>query len=123
MRSSPLYRWLLAVGLLTLGSVCASENKAAASCGDYVHIASKAETATKGEAPTDAPCPCRGPACRNSPETPTPAPAPSTTTQNQAPDAIIMVPVEVVELATSPLTSVDFHAFHVPAESVFHPPR
>ncbi|MBX9623264.1 MAG: hypothetical protein K2X82_05580, partial [Gemmataceae bacterium] len=96
--------------------------RAAAECGDYVHVANQP---TAGELPHPAPKPCDGPSCSGSPATPVlPVTAPTGESSRGHEWAATAEPVAP--------TAANGHGRLVPADAavpahvpqpIFHPPR
>ena len=117
---SPL-QCLLFIGLLPIGTLVCAENRAAASCGDYLRIISD-DAASK--APHDERTPCHGPNCHEkAPSQPMPAPA-APTVQNPVPDALL-IPAAAIEEhpASEPVAFESSAPSRATAEPIFHPPR
>lgn len=124
MRTSPPSIWPLCIGILSIAGFCASENRASATCGDYVHILAKS-AADHSEAPISPTKPCNGKSCQQAPIAPAPLPIPSTpTTPTQSLDAILSADAEFalhqVELRIAPEDRASQRG-HL--EAIFHPPR
>ena len=124
MRISPLSLWPLCIGILSMAGFCASENRATAVCGDYVHILAK-NAADGSEAPVSPPKPCNGKSCEQAPIAPAPMPIPTTpTSPTQSLDAILSADAEfaphLVELGIDPEDRASQRG-HL--EAIFHPPR
>jgi hypothetical protein len=117
--------------LLLVGWIALTPDRAAASCGDYVHILAPGQTApdAKGVSPDrpakSAPaCPCRGPECSKGSYPPAlpGAPAPAPTGQSQL-DAVLHADAQPDAGAGS---LIGTESLFLPApfpSSVFHPPR
>ena len=120
---SPL-QCLFFIGLLPIGALFCAENRAAASCGDYLRIASDRPDATASNAPHNERTPCHGPNCReNAPSLPVPAPA-APTVQNHSPDALLIPAAAIEEHPTSePVAFESSDPSRATAEPIFHPPR
>lgn len=123
MTASSLYRWLLTIGFLPLVMLCATGNRASASCGDYLHIVSDKPQTQNDDTPNQPRPPCNGPSCHQSPATPAPTPITVTVTEHQTSDAILTASAEVIAIQTAVLTDAVFSVCHVPADAIFHPPR
>ena len=125
MRHSLSHSWLFMIGALPIVMLCAPENRAAASCGDYVHIVSKSASSTDPHTPAAPQSPCNGPGCQQqkAPAMPMPTPVPPST-QNQLPDAILIASVEF-EPATSsfPVDPEVYALARGHLDTIFHPPR
>ena len=107
-----------------MAGFCASENRASAACGDYVHILAS-RTANDSEAPVLPPMPCNGKSCQQAPIAPEPLPIPTApTSPTQSLDAILSADPEfathLIALRSDPedRTSQRGHL-----EAIFHPPR
>ena len=123
MRSSHLHRWLLFVGILSIAILCASDDKATASCGDYVQILTN-NTAHNSDTPTVPHPPCHGNSCQKSPVLPAPMPVPTTATPVQSLDAILSASIEVEAVQVDTRSDGD-HATSCRGhlDTIFHPPR
>ncbi len=123
MRSSHLHRWLLFVGTLSIAMLCATSQKANASCGDYVQILPN-NAAPNSETPTVPHTPCHGNSCQKSPVLPVPMPVPTTATPVQSSDAILSVSIEVEAVQVDTRRDGD-HASSCRGhlDTIFHPPR
>ena len=116
------YRRFLWLGILPILLLCASANRAAAGCGDYVHVLPPGVAAGESE-PTDHPAPCHGPSCRKTPAAP-PAPMPAPVqTHTPSSDALLLALEDDNTLRSSSLTDSDDHPTGGSADPIFHPPR
>jgi hypothetical protein len=125
-----LFRGWRAALLLAAG-VCLSPQRAAAECGDYVHIlnapAASTQHATPGTPETPAPAapPCQGPNCSGAPVRHAPPPGPVTPAGPQAKE--VVQSLDPVAATDGPRSTFDrgftsARPVHRPS-SVFHPPR
>ena len=123
MRTSPLHRWPLLIGILPILMLCASADRADAGCGDYLHIIPN-HAALPADAPHAPAKPCSGPSCQKSPAGPTPMPIPTVTNPVQTLDAILPTVCQVTAL--NGILRIDFtEEGSCPGhlEAIFHPPR
>jgi hypothetical protein len=104
--------------------VALAPGRAAAECGDYVHILNDRSDAPPAGAPESPRKPCHGPGCSNQPASPVPLSAPA------APPAD---PKEGAARATDSPRDDDRTGWHLPSspdavpehvpQPIFHPPR
>lgn len=117
-------RWLPAIGFaVCLGSLY-GENRAAASCGDYVHIVPPSVNVQSGtpDHPTT-PMPCHGPSCRKPAGPPVHAPVspPPTTTYHG--DALLTTEPDPDAANSAALTPHTDWPTDGPVSVIFVPPR
>ena len=129
-------RGALKAALAVLAVAALSPTKAAASCGDYLHVLPPGETAPpaaaagmpgqdQGDRATPQPvrCPCRGPDCSQRSELPLLPTAPAPTTSPNQLEAILAAEPEADADRAVPLRGDSPTLPSAHPSSVFHPPR